>query len=95
MYETQIMLLPDADDTDIRLNFLSAAIAFYRLQQIMAARERAECTYAGKVLRESQNSAYDYSKRLLRDYFQICNDLLSSKNFIFSSFSCGEEVISC
>ena len=95
MYETRIMLLPDADDSDVRLNFLSAAIAFYRLQQIMAARERAEFTYAGKVLKESQNTAYEYSKKLLRDYFQICSDLLYSQNFIFSSFSSGEEVISC
>lgn len=61
----------------------------------MAARERAEFTYAGKVLKESQNTAYEYSKKLLRDYFQICSDLLYSQNFIFSSFSSGEEVISC
>ena len=93
MYETEKMLLPDADRTDIRLDFLSAAIAFYRLQQILAAREIAECTYAGKVLKESQNTAYDYSKRLLRDYFQLCSDLLYSQGFIFSSFSSGEDVI--
>lgn len=93
IYETGNMLRPDADSTDARLNFLSAAIAFYRLQQILAARERAECTYAGKVLKESQNTAYDYSKRLLRDYFQLCSDLLYPKTFIFSSFSSGEDVI--
>ena len=92
IYETGTMLRPDAERTDARLNFLSAAIAFYRLQQILAARERAECTYAGKVLKESQNTAYDYSKRLLRDYFQLCRDLLYPKTFIFSSFSSGEDV---
>ncbi|WP_455529233.1 hypothetical protein [Ruminococcus sp.] len=92
IYETGTMLRPDAERTDARLNFLSAAIAFYRLQQILAARERAECTYAGKVLKESQNTAYDYSKRLLRDYFQLCSDLLYPKTFIFSSFSSGEDV---
>ena len=92
IYETGTMLRSDAERTDARLNFLSAAIAFYRLQQILAARERAECTYAGKVLKESQNTAYDYSKRLLRDYFQLCSDLLYPKTFIFSSFSSGEDV---
>lgn len=95
LYETSSMLLPDADTHDPRLNFLSAAIAFYRLQQILAARERAEYTYAGKVLKESQNTAYDYSKRLLRDYVSLCSDLIYSKNFIFSSFSSREDVISC
>ena len=89
------LLLPDADTTDVRLSFLCAALAFYRLQQILAARERAAVTYAGKVLKESQNTAYEYAKELLRDYIQICSDLISSKNFTFSSFAGGEELISC
>jgi len=89
------ILLPDADTTDIRLVFLCAALAFYRLQQILAARERAAFTYAGKVLKESQNTAYEYAKELLRDYLQIADDLVSSRNFIFSSFAGGEELISC
>ena len=93
IYETRAMLLQDADQTDVRLAFLAAAIAFYRMQQMLAARERAEYTYAGKVLKESQNSAYKYSKRLLRDYMQLCSDLLFPQNFIFSSFSTGEEEI--
>ncbi|MBQ6212500.1 MAG: hypothetical protein IJJ57_06375 [Ruminococcus sp.] len=93
--EVESVLLPDADDTDVRLVFLCAALAFYRLQQILAARERAAVTYAGKVLKESQNTAYGYAKELLRDYLQICSDLLKSKNFTFSSFAAGEELISC
>ena len=68
VYETGMMLRPGADQTDTRLNFLAAAIAYYRVQQIFAARERAAVTYAGKVLKESQNSAYEYSKLLVRDY---------------------------
>lgn len=93
--EVESLLLPDADNTDIRLNFLCGALAFYRLQQILAARERAAVTYGGKVLKESQNTAYEYAKELLRDYLQICRDLLKAKNFTFSSFSSGEELISC
>ena len=92
VYETETMLRPEADHTDVRLNYLVAAIAYYRVQQILAARERAAVTYAGKVLKESQNSAYEYSKLLLRDYMQICSDLIKPQNFIFSSFSNGEEV---
>lgn len=93
MYETNAMLRPDADPTDLRLVFLSASIAFYRVQQMLAARERAEYTYAGKVLKPSQNTAYEYSKRMLRDYLQICSDLLFPQNFVFSSFSDGKEDI--
>lgn len=95
VYETETMLRPEADPTDVRLNYLAAAIAYYRVQQILAARERAAVTYAGKVLKESQNTAYGYAKELLRDYLQICSDLLKSKNFTFSSFAAGEELISC
>ena len=92
VYETETMLRPEAAPTDVRLNYLAAAIAYYRVQQILAARERAAVTYAGKVLKESQNSAYEYSKLLLRDYMQICSGLIKPQNFIFSSFSNGEEV---
>ncbi|MCR5601317.1 MAG: hypothetical protein K6G33_11335 [Ruminococcus sp.] len=92
MYEVSVMLRSQECSTDYRLNFLCAAIAFYRVQQMLAARERAAVTYAGKMLKESQNTAYEYSKLLLRDYLQICNDLLKCQNFVFSSFS-GEEDI--
>ena len=94
MYETGMMLRPDADRTDTRLNYLAAAIAYYRFQQILAARERAAVTYAGKVLKESQNTAYEYSKLLMKDYMQICSDLIKPQGFIFSSFSGGEEALS-
>lgn len=92
VYEVGILLRPDADKTDIRLTFLCAAMAFYRLQQILAARERAEVTFAGKVLKESQDTAYEYSKLMLRDYMNICRDLLTAESFVFSSFSHGEEL---
>lgn len=94
VYETGMMLRPDADRTDTRLNYLAAAIAYYRFQQILAARERAAVTYAGKVLKESQNTAYEYSKLLMKDYMQICSDLIKPQSFIFSSFSGGEEELS-
>lgn len=93
MYEVGVMLISQEVSSDYRLNFLCAALAFYRVQQMLAARERSAVTYAGKVLKESQNSAYEYSKLLLRDYLQICNDLLTSQNFVFSSFSSKEEII--
>ena len=95
MREVDDILRPNADISDLRLCFLCAALAFYRLQQILSARERADVTYAGKVLKESQNTPYSFAKELLRDYVQICSDLLKAQNFTFSSFAGGEELISC
>lgn len=93
MREIDDLLRPNADISDLRLCFLCAALAFYKLQQILAARERAEVTYAGKVLKESQNTAYEYAKQLLRDYLQMCKSLLTADTFVFAGFSSGEEVL--
>ena len=91
MREVDDILRPNADISDLRLCFLCAALAFYRLQQILAARERADVTYAGKVLKESQNTAYEYTKQLLKDYLQMCRSLITADTFVFGSFSSGEE----
>ncbi|MDE6092095.1 MAG: hypothetical protein K2G14_03270, partial [Ruminococcus sp.] len=87
--EVEKMLLPESDPTDIRLDFLCAAIANNRLQQINSARERAEFTVAGKMLTVSQNTALSYSEKLLRDYMNLCEDLIKPKTFMFMSFSNG------
>lgn len=93
MREVDDILRPNADISDLRLCFLCAALAFYRLQQILAARERADVTYAGKVLKESQNTAYEYAKQLLKDYLQMCQSLITVETFVFGSFSSGEEML--
>ncbi|MDE5770425.1 MAG: hypothetical protein K2I06_02180 [Ruminococcus sp.] len=85
--EVEKMLLPESDSTDVRLDFLCAAIANHHLQQINSARERAEFTVAGKMLKESQNTALSYSEKLLRDYMNMCEDLIKPKTFMFMSFS--------
>lgn len=93
MYEVGVLLVSEEAGLDYRLNYLCAAVAYYRLQQMLAARERAAVTYGGTVLKPSQNSAYEYSKQLLRDYMQICSDLIRSENFVFNSFSSKEDTI--
>lgn len=85
--EVEKILLPDADPSDIRLDFLCASIANHRLQQINSARERSEFTVAGKMLTVSQNTAVSYSEKLLRDYMNLCSDLIKQKTFVFMSFS--------
>lgn len=95
MYEISRILRPGVDISDIRLGFLSAAVANYRLQQMYAARERAAVTYAGKLLKESQNTACEYAKALVKDYMKICEELLNVSDFVFSSFSGSEGEIKC
>lgn len=85
--EVEKILLPESDPTDVRLDFLCAAIANHRLQQINSARERSEFTVAGKMLTTSQNIALSYSEKLLRDYMNMCEDLIKPKTFMFMSFS--------
>lgn len=89
--ETEKMLLPGADPTDIRLDFLGAALAFYRLRRILSAREREKFTYAGKMSASGQDSSAVYAERLLRDYLDLCGDLISAEPFVFMCFSGGKE----
>lgn len=87
------LVAPDSDKSDIRISFLCAAMANYRLQQVKAAHERSQYTYAGKMENGAKNTALAYAERLLRDYLQMSSELLIDKPFVFMSFSGGEEKI--
>lgn len=82
--ETEKMILPDADRNDVRLAFLCAAIANHRLCQINSARDRTQITYGGKMLTNSSDSVLAYSEKLLRDYLELCSDLITPRMFTFS-----------
>ncbi len=82
--ETEKMLLPDADKTDVRLSFLCAAIANHRFRQFESARDRTQITYGGKMLTDSSGSVLVNSEKLLRDYLEICSDLISPRIFTFT-----------
>ena len=81
--EVEKMLLPDADRSDVRLPFLCAAIANYRLCQINSSRDRTQVTYAGKMLRDGGDSSSAYAQRLLRDYLELCGELIFPQTFTF------------
>lgn len=90
--ETEKMLADGADNSDIRLDFLCAAIANYRLQQINAAHDRTESTYAGKLLTSPENSGtLRYAEKLLSDYINLCGDLIKPRTFMFMSFGMEKE----
>ena len=86
------ILRPDADDEDIRLDFLCAANANYRYQQAKSARDNSEYTYAGKMISADKNNVVSYALKLLKDYYELCSDLLTQQNFIFMSFSSKGEI---
>ena len=84
--ETGLMLLMDADRSDIRLDFLCAAVANYRLQQIKCAQDRRKYTYAGKVVDSGDGSCLASAAQMLRDYMQLCEGLIKPSGFVFFSF---------
>ncbi len=84
--ETEKLLVPGCDKNDIRLDFLCAAKANYRLQQIRASRMRGVSAFTGKTIKPAGGNLV-YAERLLRDYMQLCEDLIISENFVFRSFS--------
>ncbi len=84
--ETEKMLLPDKDASDVRLQFLAAAAANYRLRQIMASRDRTQVTYAGKML-DTKTGTSAGAESLLRDYLALCSDLIKPQTFVFAAFS--------
>lgn len=92
MQEVENMLVDKEACDDIRLDFLCAAAANYRLQQINAAHDRSEITYAGKMLASPANSGtLKYAEKLLSDYINLCGNLVKPKTFMFMSFGCGKE----
>lgn len=92
--EVEKMLLPGVDPSDIRLDFLCAALANHKLQEVNAARERSEYTAAGKMLTTSQNTALKYAGNLLHDHMNLCSELIKEKTFVFMGFAGNEEEIS-
>ncbi|MBQ8959598.1 MAG: hypothetical protein IJ071_00020 [Ruminococcus sp.] len=87
------LLLPEADPNDVRLDFLCAAEANYRYQQIKAARGAGDYTYAGKLSKTGQSSALTCAESLLRDYYQLCEDLIRPRTFTF--ITTGKEAEPC
>lgn len=87
MTEVEKMLLPEADENDIRLNFLCAALANFRYRQALSVADRSEYTYAGRMLSTEKDGHLSFSENLLRDYCRLCSDLIKNTDFIFMGVS--------
>ena len=85
--QTSSMLSSSADPCDPRLDFLSAAIANFRLAQINAARDRSLNTLNGKMLSVSASGdcVLKFAENLLMSYMQLCSALITYSDFAFLS----------
>lgn len=90
--EAENMLLPEGDPNDVRLGFLAAAMANYRLRQAEASRDLTAATYGGKMLKAGETSPLSGAAALLRDYLQLCDGIIERKTFVFAGFSGGDKI---
>lgn len=92
--EVTKMLREDADTEDTRLDFLAAAAANYRYCQAMLSADGKLYTYGGSMPDNSSGRKWgilDFAENLLKDYFQMCRDLITADTFVFFGFSKGGE----
>lgn len=82
--EVEQALLPEADSSDARLCYLAAAVAFLRYIQIVAARDRAACTFAGTIAQNTDaEQKYEFALSLVKAYRRLCHSLLEEEEFLF------------
>lgn len=79
-----------ADSTDVRLDYLCAAIANFRYTQITCVKNKVAYTYAGTADSEGNSQLeYDFSRELMNEYFRAAAELLVDSEFVFASISDG------
>lgn len=86
------ILLPGANDADVRVSFLCAAMANYRYQQAKSASDDSVYTYAGGVVKAKKNTTLGFAESMLRDYYQLCRKFIKPQNFIFMGISKEEDL---
>jgi len=87
MSETERMLKAGADKNDIRLDFLSAAIANFRYVQLKASRDRTQAVMLGNALTsENESGTLRYAEKLMYRYMGMCSELIDCDGFVFSGF---------
>lgn len=85
MAEIRSRLRFEANTADVRLCYLTAAVANLRYTQIFGARDKALATYAGTIARQSDaTQQLQFAERLVSSYEGLCADLLDDRKFVFS-----------
>lgn len=91
MAEVEKMLKPDADSTDVRLDYLCASLAAVRYAQITAVKNMVSCTYGGAASMEGNAQLeYDFARALFEEYRKYAADLLLDSSFVFYGIKEGQ-----
>ncbi|MDE6730821.1 MAG: hypothetical protein K2J71_08630 [Oscillospiraceae bacterium] len=85
--EVRSVLLKNADESDVRLCYLVAAVANLRYTEIHGTRENCLATYAGTISSDSDyTKRIQFAKQLVRSYQGLCRDLIQEANgFLISA----------
>lgn len=81
--EVRRALRDGADDTDVRLCYLAAAIANLRYQEIWGTRDGVTAVYAGTISASPDGVKESMAQRLVSAYRAACKELLRDETFFF------------
>lgn len=81
--EVRRALREDADETDVRLCYLAAAVANLRYQEIWGTREGVTAVYAGNLPAAPDGVKDSMAQRLVAAYRAVCKELLRDETFVF------------
>ncbi|MBR3630986.1 MAG: hypothetical protein IKN55_11035 [Oscillospiraceae bacterium] len=81
--EVRRALREGADETDVRLCYLAAAVANLRYRQIWGTRAGVTAVYAGTVPAAPDCVKDDMAYRLVAAYKAVCRDMLRDETFFF------------
>lgn len=84
--EVGSILLPTADETDTRIEFLAASVANYRAQEIKLSSGKSEYEYIGEMKSGGSAAAsLRGAASLMREYVKMCRDMIKTDTFIFEA----------
>ena len=88
--EVRRALRDGADETDVRLCYLAAAVANLRYQEIWGIRGGETAVYAGNIAAAPDGVRGSMAERLVSAYRAACAELLRDETFFFiGTGGCG------
>ncbi len=77
-------LKANADETETRLCYLAAAVAYRQYVNITAPRDKVACTFAGTIAENTDaTQKLETAKLILECHYANCIDLLKEQDFVF------------
>lgn len=78
-------MLKNPSAEDMKLDFLTAAVANLRYQQSESAKIQTESFYEGSLTVQDKNKiiALSFASRMAEDYLNLCHNLVNGSTFVF------------